>query len=221
MSPISSRKIVPPSHSSNFPSRWPARAGEGSLLVPEKFALDQIVGNRGAVDRDERLARAVAVLPDGPGDEFLAGAALAGDHHGHVAGGDLADGLEDFLHRGRTAHDALAVVVDVDRGLVVANRPEIGVGLERILGQREDLRGVEWLHHVVERAVLHRLDGGLRRAKGGHEDDQLPGVHPAHVLQGLDAAHAAHAHVHEHEVGGGPFFTMAMPASPLGASMMW
>jgi hypothetical protein len=101
MSPISSRKMVPPSQSSNFPIRWPVAPGEGALLVAEELALDQVVGNGRAVDRDEGLAGPVAVLPDRARHQLLAGAALAGDHDGDVARRDLADDLEDLLHHGR------------------------------------------------------------------------------------------------------------------------
>src|SRR5262245_24356129 len=100
MSPISSRKSVPPSASSNLPRRSPARlaalflrrarplacgfpahvavlveeerpavrqlelappirrrAREGALHVAEELALDQFLGNGGAVHLDERSAR--------------------------------------------------------------------------------------------------------------------------------------------------------------------
>ena len=45
--------------------------------MAEKFALEQIRRNRRAIDRHERLASAVAVLPEGAGDQLLAGAGLS------------------------------------------------------------------------------------------------------------------------------------------------
>ena len=59
-------------------------AGEGALLVAEELALDQPLGDRGAVDRDQRPGGAPAVRVDRAGDELLAGPALAGDEHGGV-----------------------------------------------------------------------------------------------------------------------------------------
>ena len=38
-------------------------------------------------------------------------------------------------------------------------------------------------------------------AVGGHEDDEQLGVGGADAAQGFKSIHAAHAHVHEHEVG--------------------
>ncbi|MCY1233227.1 hypothetical protein D9M72_457600 [compost metagenome] len=61
-----------------------AGAGEGALLVAEQFGLEQAVGNRAAVDRDERLVGARAVGVDHLGHQLLAGAALAVDQHRQV-----------------------------------------------------------------------------------------------------------------------------------------
>src|SRR6202011_3641220 len=55
------------------------RAGEGAFLVAEQLALQQVLGDGGAVDREEGLLRAPAVLVQGPRDQFLAGTAFAGD----------------------------------------------------------------------------------------------------------------------------------------------
>src|SRR5213593_4440625 len=49
-------------------------AGECPFFVPEQLRLDQILGDGGAVDFDERLLGARALAVDLPGDELLAGA---------------------------------------------------------------------------------------------------------------------------------------------------
>ncbi len=74
-------------------------------------------------------------------------------------------------------------------------------GLERVADEFLDLHRVERLEQIIIRAELHRLDGGLRRAVGGHQDDEQLGVGGADAAQGFEAVHAAHAHVHQHEVG--------------------
>ena len=66
--------------------------------MPEQFALQQVLRDRPAVDRNERAPAALAVVVDGPGDQFLAGAAFAGDQHVDLAGGDLLDQVVDLLH---------------------------------------------------------------------------------------------------------------------------
>ena len=81
-------------------------AGEGALFVAEELALEQLLGDGRAVDGDEALRAALAVVMDGAGDQFLARAALAGDHDRRVAVRDAADHLEDLLHGRRFADDA-------------------------------------------------------------------------------------------------------------------
>ena len=67
MSPISSRKSVPPSACSKRPIALPVGAGEGAPLVAEQLALEQRLGQRRAVDRARTAPspRALAVV-DGP-----------------------------------------------------------------------------------------------------------------------------------------------------------
>ena len=62
------------------------RAGERAALVTEQLALEQRLGERRAVQLDERAVRARRPLVDRVGDELLAGAALAGDQHGRRLG---------------------------------------------------------------------------------------------------------------------------------------
>ncbi len=66
-------------------------AGERPLLVAEELRLDQLLGNRRAVDLDEPLAAAQAVAVDRARDELLADAALALDQHGRVGRRRAAD----------------------------------------------------------------------------------------------------------------------------------
>ena len=73
------------------------RPREGALDVSEKVALHQTLGDRRAVQRDERSVAARAGVVDRAGDELLAGAALTADAHVGVAGGDLFDAREDLL----------------------------------------------------------------------------------------------------------------------------
>ena len=78
--------------------------------MAEQFAFQKLFGNRGAVHGEERLFAAVAVMVNRAGDQFLAGAAFAGDQRGGVAAGDLADELENLLHRLAAADDAQFII---------------------------------------------------------------------------------------------------------------
>src|SRR5581483_3129090 len=55
------------------------RPGEGTFFVTEQNALDQIVGNGAAIDRDEGFRAAIAGTLDRAGDELLADARFALD----------------------------------------------------------------------------------------------------------------------------------------------
>ena len=176
-------------------------AGERTPLVAEELTLDQILGDGGAVDRHIRFGGPVAVPVQAAGDQLLAGAALAGDHDRGVAGGELADDLENLLHGGRGTDNALLVLLGVDDGLVAGGGLAVGLGAQGALDQRQELRRVKGFHHVVVGPKLHRLDGGLGRAECGHENDQLLRVGRADVLEGLQPRHAGHAVVEQDDVG--------------------
>ena len=89
--PTSSRKSVPPLRRLEESVAIVVRAGEGALLVAEELALHQVLGNRAAVDRDERRSRARAALVDQARGEFLAAARFAGDVDRRLRARELAD----------------------------------------------------------------------------------------------------------------------------------
>ena len=79
-------------------------AGERPLLVAEQLALDEVLRQRPAVDRDERHVGPLALRVERAGDDFLAGAGLAGDQHAAVGRADAVDELLHGQHR-RAAAD--------------------------------------------------------------------------------------------------------------------
>src|SRR5690606_19639874 len=83
------------------------RSGERALLVPEELALEQALGDGGAIDRDEALVAAPAHAVDGAGEAALAGAGLAREQHGGVRGRRLLGLVHERAHR-RRATDELA-----------------------------------------------------------------------------------------------------------------
>jgi hypothetical protein len=81
--------------------------------VAEEFAFDEIRVERRDVDRQKRPFAARAIGVDGAGNEFLAGAALAGDEHARRRRRHKRDPLEDRLHRRTAADDRVGGRVDV------------------------------------------------------------------------------------------------------------
>ena len=67
--------------------------------MAKEFALHQGVGDRTAIDRHERAAAPAAAAMDRSGDQFLAGARLAGDQHVDGAGRHSVDDRVNLLHR--------------------------------------------------------------------------------------------------------------------------
>ena len=88
--------------------------GEGSLDMAEQFAFQQGFRNGGAIDGDERLVPARAVVVNGAGDHFLAGAAFAGDQHIGAAFADLGDAFDDFAEC-RAGADQIVEAVTADQ----------------------------------------------------------------------------------------------------------
>ena len=79
------------------------------------------------------------------------------------------------------------------------------LGAQRLLGQRlvdhqHQLLDLERLGDVVERAQLHRPDGGVDRAEGGDGDDVGRGLHLAHLAQQIQTVQVGHLHVRDHQV---------------------
>ena len=131
------------------------RAGERAFFVAEDFAFDQRLRNRGAVDGDERLRLARAERVNGARDQFLAGAALAGDQDGGGAGRDHLDQAKDFLHALGGA-DQRAQNADVAQ--LAAAGFQFAFGAAQARGVLQDIAqpgGIDRLLDEVEGAALH------------------------------------------------------------------
>src|SRR5437867_2030926 len=148
------------------------RARERALGVAEELRLDEILGQRRAVDLDERPLAAARALVQGVGDQLLAGAALAEDQHVGVGVGHGSDRLQHALDAGGGAEN-LAV------GRLVGEPPpqlrvlddELAV-LERVLDESHHLVGIErLLEHVEGPGALGRLHRLAHGAVGGDDDD--------------------------------------------------
>ncbi len=88
------------------------RAGERALLVAEQLGFQQVLGDRRAIDRYERFLGAVGTGVDIARQHFLAGAGLAGDHHGSIRTGDLLRQLYHLGHRFVAVDQVAGIVGD-------------------------------------------------------------------------------------------------------------
>ena len=140
-------------------------AGEGALAVAEQLALQQVLRQRGAVLHDERLAAAEAAVMDGAGDQFLAGAGLAGQQHAGGVVQHLADQLVHAAH-GRAATDQAVVAAQRRAGRF----------------RRHRLGGAQ----ALQQLVLGQGEGAQAGQRGG-EDVEVAGAAAGHQQQAVDA----------------------------------
>ena len=140
-------------------------AGERAFFVAEQFAFQQIFRDRAAVDGDHLLLAARAVFVHRLGDEFLAGAAFAGDQDRRVGAGDAADQFENFLQRAGNADHFHPAVVFRQFGGRLIGAAAVLLGLQRGFHDRPQLEGQRFLAQHIVRAAL----GGLDDLAGGRE----------------------------------------------------
>src|SRR5262249_28813232 len=140
-------------------------AGEGAALVTEQLRLEQRLGQRGAVDRDERLGGTARALVDRAGEELLARATLALDQHRRRRRRHLLD-EHHRATEGRAATDDGAlpqqIVEALLQQLVLLDQL---AALERLVDELEQLLAPERLGEEVVGAILHCLDGLLDGAE--------------------------------------------------------
>ena len=186
---------MPPCAASKRPSRAVRRAGERALLVAEQLGLEDRLGDRGAVDRDERALRARAVVVERAREQLLAGAALAEQQHGRLARRGLHHDVHRAAPRERRADDRAAALLGELR-LEAAVLDEQRLLLERVAHDPDDVRALERLGDEVVRAFLHRVDGGLDGAVRGHQHDLGLGRDRLRRAEQVHAARLRH-----HQVG--------------------
>jgi len=180
-------------------------AGESAAFVAEQLGLKKVFGQGGAVDDDKGLVFALAVMVNGLGDEFLAGAGLAADEDGGIGLGYTTDHDEDVEH-GTTDADETAGAGGMRRSRISAKAdhfPVQGGMVEGALGGEQDFVKVERLSDEAVGAETNSLDGGVAGAKSSNDNDGGGGETwlGAEELKELLAAELRHLPVAEDEVG--------------------
>src|SRR5581483_8151672 len=84
--------LLEPADSTHFSPR------ESAPFMAEKFAFQERFGNGGAINRNKRGARAVAMLINGPRNQFLARSSLAAYQDVYGLGGHAPNFLVNGLH---------------------------------------------------------------------------------------------------------------------------
>ena len=102
ISPISSRKMVPPSASSNRPSRRSAAPVKAPFSWPNSSLSSSVSGSAAQLTAMNGFAPAGREVVERLGDQLLAGAALALDQHRARDRRHLLDLDQHFLDRRRS-----------------------------------------------------------------------------------------------------------------------
>ena len=151
-------------------------AREGAAFMTEQLAAEQVRRDRTAVDRDE-LAFAPAAVVDRARDQFLAGAALAMQEHGHVVPRDPLDVLEQRDHR-RAVPDHAAELVARGRMRACVQARTLEQPVDGIRAQRLD--------QIVDDRQAHRAHRRVHAGMAGDDGDLAQG-RQIHLVEQLHA----------------------------------
>ena len=178
-------------------------AGEGALLVAEQDRLDKVVGDRAAIDGDERFGLAFAAAVDGAGEQFLADAGFALDQDRDGGGGGLLRGAQHGRH-------GLAAGDDVGEGqpalAAVADALQLALqraGVERVAQRHLQPLDADRLDHEILGAGAHRRHYIVDAAMGGLHDHGNGEAGFADPRQHAHAVEAGHHQIQHHGVDDG------------------
>ncbi len=176
-----------------------------------------MMGNRPAIDRDERRLAPRRLLVDGDRRQLLAGARFARHEHRRIGIGYLADGAEQLLHRLAGAHHRIAHTVGRAGlgGRLALAEAHHAVG---VADQVTDHRASERALHVVEAALVDQLAHlGLGQARGIDEGDPADLLVAQERFQRGEVAGLEAVHVDDAGVRGGGVFQLARVVRGAGA----
>jgi hypothetical protein len=142
-----------------------------------------------------------AVLIDRAGDQLLAGAALAGDRHGHVLGGDTADRLVNLANGAAGTDDAIPGV-QVCPGLLRYDRPTDAAGdVQRLGNDPPQLGKLERREETVIGALLNGLNCRIGPPGTSDDDDRQVRVDATDLLIDLQPGLVGQTEIQDNNIG--------------------
>jgi hypothetical protein len=143
------------------------RPGESPFLVTEKFTLQQLFGEAGAVDGDKWLQSPVAPIMNRPSEELFAGAAFTEKQHGGFARGGFARFRYDLPHGFAVARDEAVAATEL-----LGKEFNIGAKLrpfQIFFNHQREMFGIERLGDEIVGAGLDRFHRELDAAVRGDD----------------------------------------------------
>ena len=178
------------------------RARERAAHVTEQLGLEQRLGNRAAVERDEPLGAAGAVVMNRARDDFLAGAGLAGHENRARRRRDGFEQLKERAHRRAAADEPLELVALLQlRAQIRVFRFEPAL-LERRVQRVQQLVELKRLGDEIGRAALDGFDRVLHRSVSGDDDADDVGIAKQGGFEDARAVEAGQAQVGDDDVEG-------------------
>ena len=171
-------------------------AGEGAAFMAEQFGFDQIARDGRHVDGNERPVAPLAVVVQRARHQLLAGAGLAGNHHGEIGLHQPRQHPVDFLHRRRAADQRYRV----EFGFVgMVGDPLLRLG-QRPPDDRDQFLQVERLRQIFIRAALGGADRRHEGVLRAHHDDGKIRPHLLDPRQQIERVLVGHHHVGDDQI---------------------
>ena len=145
--------------------------------MSKEFTFEERIRDGCTVDGKKGLIGTEAVLINGPSKQLLARPTFPPEEHRDIAWGNLTDHFIDLLHGRRGPDNPFPITLPTALHGSIRDffLHQFSQG-EGLLDQALHLRDGKGFEDVVEGPVLHRLDGRLRGAVGGHNDHQGFGI---------------------------------------------
>src|SRR4051794_10948228 len=143
------------------------RAGERAFAMSEQLRLDQLLGDRGAVDVDEWMLGALRETVQRPRNDFFSTAVLAGDEHAAVRRRGGAHLFIELLHRIALADQQL---FQREMAVKIAHLIAQLAIHERVIDGEQDAFERQRLLEEIVRAEARGADGRVDVAMAGDHD---------------------------------------------------
>ena len=200
MSPISSRKRVPPLAYWNRPMRSRSAPVKAPFTWPKSSLSRMFSESSAQFKRHEWLVAARAVDVQRLGDELFPGSAFSRDEHRGRRRRDLPEPGHNRMHRHRIADDPLEAEPLVELLLKLDVRSLQPLRLRRLVGDRPQLVDIQRFGQIGRGPRLHGGHGRLDRAVPGQDHDLGVRQLALRLGQHLEPTHAFHDQIGDDDV---------------------
>ncbi len=171
--------------------------------MAKELALDQILGNRGAVDTNKGLVFPIAIFMECPRYELLACTAFTRNENRRGGVGNSFDDGIDLVHLGRASHHSKALTHGVvDRTQILFFGGDHlslvqAILLRRLGDDLFDLVSIERFCNEIEGTCFNRPYSPVHRPEGGDQNNRDIWALASDLLKESKAVHTWHFEVRD------------------------